>query len=144
MKALTLHQPWASLIQAGIKRYETRPRSLKHRGELAIHAGKKYINQEEIDEVRSRMPFAQRPYVPVHYPLGMVLLVADMTDCIEMTEEFIEQVRSENPVEIEVGNWEPGRFAYKLENVRPLSKPLEIGGKQGLWNLDDDLIAGLY
>ena len=40
MKALTLHQPWASLIAVGAKKIETRPWSTKYRGPLAIHAGK--------------------------------------------------------------------------------------------------------
>ena len=39
MKALTLWQPWASLIAWGEKRYETRSYGISHRGTLAIHAG---------------------------------------------------------------------------------------------------------
>lgn len=41
MKALTLHQPWASLVAMGVKTVETRGWSTKYRGPLAIHAGKK-------------------------------------------------------------------------------------------------------
>ena len=46
MKALTLHQPWATLIAAGVKTMETRswgpPESLiGHR--IALHAGKQII-----------------------------------------------------------------------------------------------------
>ena len=44
MKAITLHQPWASLIASGAKRIETRswkpPDSLIGT-EIAIHAGKR-------------------------------------------------------------------------------------------------------
>lgn len=40
-KALTLHQPWASLIALGVKTIETRSWSTKYRGPLAIHAGKR-------------------------------------------------------------------------------------------------------
>ena len=40
MKALTVRQPWASLIAAGVKTIETRSWSTKYRGPLAIHAGK--------------------------------------------------------------------------------------------------------
>lgn len=38
MKALTLHQPWASLIAVGAKKIETRSWSTSYRGPLAIHA----------------------------------------------------------------------------------------------------------
>lgn len=41
MKALTLHQPWASLVACGVKTIETRSWSTSYRGPLAIHAAVK-------------------------------------------------------------------------------------------------------
>lgn len=41
MKALTLRQPWASLIGCGVKTIETRSWSTRYRGPIAIHAGTK-------------------------------------------------------------------------------------------------------
>lgn len=41
MKALTIRQPWASLIAEGVKTIETRSWATKHRGPLAIHASKR-------------------------------------------------------------------------------------------------------
>lgn len=41
IKAITIHQPWASLIASGDKQYETRGWKTKYRGPLAIHASKK-------------------------------------------------------------------------------------------------------
>jgi activating signal cointegrator 1 len=43
MKALTLWQPWASLVAFGVKTIETRSWSTKYRGPLAIHAAKKTV-----------------------------------------------------------------------------------------------------
>jgi activating signal cointegrator 1 len=40
VKALTLHQPWASLIAVGAKRIETRNWATDYRGPLAIHASR--------------------------------------------------------------------------------------------------------
>ena len=40
MYALTIHQPWAWAIMAGIKRVENRTWRTSHRGPLVIHAGK--------------------------------------------------------------------------------------------------------
>jgi hypothetical protein len=40
MKALTLTQPWATLVAIGAKRIETRSWSTSYRGPLAIHAAK--------------------------------------------------------------------------------------------------------
>jgi hypothetical protein len=39
VKALTLHQPWASLVAVGAKTIETRSWSTLYRGPVAIHAG---------------------------------------------------------------------------------------------------------
>ena len=41
MKALTIMQPWASLIACGAKTIETRSWPTKYRGPIAIHAGMK-------------------------------------------------------------------------------------------------------
>lgn len=144
MKALTLHQPWASLIAAGLKKYETRSRPLKYRGEIAIHAGKKFTSVDTLALVRTMVPFSKKAMVPVHFPTGMVILVAEMTDCIEMTEELIAEIAKDDPVELYLGDWKPGRYAYKLENIRPLTNPFEINGQQGIWNIDDNLITGNY
>ena len=38
MKAITLRQPWASLVALGVKAIETRSWSTRYRGPLAIHA----------------------------------------------------------------------------------------------------------
>ncbi len=40
MKALTLWQPWATLVAMEVKKIETRCWTTKYRGELAIHAAK--------------------------------------------------------------------------------------------------------
>ena len=39
MKALTIRQPWASLIALGVKTIETRSWPTRYRGPIAIHAG---------------------------------------------------------------------------------------------------------
>jgi hypothetical protein len=44
VKAITLQQPWASLIALGAKSVETRSWSTAYRGPLAIHAGKKWYD----------------------------------------------------------------------------------------------------
>lgn len=40
MKIITIKQPFASLIAAGLKEYEFRTWKTKYRGEILIHAGK--------------------------------------------------------------------------------------------------------
>ena len=40
MRAITVYQPYAFEIVAGLKQYETRPRRTNIRGRVAIHAAK--------------------------------------------------------------------------------------------------------
>jgi hypothetical protein len=58
MKALTIWQPWASLIAIGAKPYEFRswqpPRSLRGR-KLAIHAGARQVRKAEIEDLIIRL-----------------------------------------------------------------------------------------
>ena len=38
---------------------------------------------------------------------------------------------------IALGAWEPGRWGWVLENVRPLATPFPLRGQQGLWTLSE-------
>jgi hypothetical protein len=48
-----------------------------------------------------------------------------------MTPEFIEQ---QPQTEIISGDWQVGRYAWKLENVESIEQ-VSIKGKQGLFNI---------
>ena len=47
MKAITLEQPFASLVSIGAKTIETRPWPTPYRGALAIHSAKKFTPVED-------------------------------------------------------------------------------------------------
>jgi activating signal cointegrator 1 len=42
MKCLSLIQPWAALVMAGAKRFETRSWAAAYRGPLAVHASSRF------------------------------------------------------------------------------------------------------
>lgn len=116
--AISLHQPWASLIACGQKTYETRSWSTKYRGPIAIHAAKKVPGN-----------LLGLPCTRESVPLGAVIAIADLVDCIEMDVAFIE---AQSDLERSVGDWQVGRFAWQLVNVRPIV-PVAAKGKQGLF-----------
>jgi hypothetical protein len=143
MKAITILQPWASLIACGAKKIETRRWPTSYRGPLAIHAGK--------------MPFYSMPFLnrELHklanalelpdifsfdkLPLGAVIAIADLVDCIEMTDQlFATQYETDQgKKEIAFGHWERGRYAWILDNVRPI-EPVPAKGMQRIWNWDGE------
>lgn len=134
-KAISLHQPWASLIAMGFKHYETRSWSTNYRGKLVICSAKKNTKQQRLNYEKLAsilgIDLTQNPWESL--PLGKAIALCDLTDCIKMTEDFIE---AQSESEQLCGHWEPGRFAWKLDNIQLLSSPIPIKGQQGLWDVE--------
>jgi uncharacterized protein YacL (UPF0231 family) len=126
IKAITLHQPWASLV-GRYKHYETRGKATNYRGKITIHAA---IRQETTDYQVNQLSDL---LVGEEIPFGSVVAIAQLTDCIKMTEEFISQ---QTETELRCGLWEVGRYAWKLENVEILDEPIPARGMPGLWEIE--------
>lgn len=91
MKALTLHQPWASLVAFGVKSIETRSWSTSYRGPLAIHAGLAQPKQMDLGvwTVGRLDPGAPRRLWstaehgrPFDLPLGAVVATCELVDVV--------------------------------------------------------------
>ena len=93
MKAISLHQPYASLIAYGIKTLETRSRAIHHRGEIAIHASKRFTSVERATWGRFHGGWRETfPCLSGDHsfpPLGVVVAVAEVTACIRSYEDAI-------------------------------------------------------
>lgn len=129
MKVLTLHQPYATAIALGHKRYETRSWWTSYRGPLAIHAAKGLPGYARdfaaLEHQLGRMPG--------YLPLGAIVAVVRLGQ-IRPTEEVALEVEA---LERLYGDYTPGRFAWRLEDVRPLREPYPLRGRQGLSNLSE-------
>lgn len=125
LTCITLWQPWASLIAQGMKQYETRSWATSHRGRLGIHAAKAKNSKAE----KAAIAYFQSQGLST-IPFGSLICIVDLTACICIGEDFISK---QSEFEIGAGDWSIGRYAWKLENVRVLSEPIPITGKQGLW-----------
>lgn len=127
MKVITIKQPFASLIAAGIKEYEFRTWKTNYRGELLIHAGK------GVDK-KAMKKFEK---YNLEYPRGAIIAKVNLTDCIKVDENFRKVLEEENPLVcssiIKHSEWEG--YALKMENVVEID-PIEISGKLSLWEFD--------
>jgi hypothetical protein len=139
LTAITLHQPWASLVAKGWKQYETRDWPTNHRGPIAIHAGRKPKGKQELRE-HDKVLASFKDLLNEDCPYSSVIAITQLTDVVCMTDEFIKQ---QSPTELRCGNWAVGRYAFKLENVRAIT-PIPATGKQGLWKWKVDLESGKY
>lgn len=123
MKVLTIKQPWASLIKENIKKIEFRSWKTNYRGVIYIHAGSS-IEKNELPRFSS---------LNLEYPTSRIIAKATLVDCIEITPEVNEKIKSLN--NIAYGNKDRTGYAWILENIEPIDNKKEIKGKLGLWNL---------
>lgn len=120
MKALSLWQPWASLIAHGVKRVETRGNSTNYRGPLLIHAAKVWGTEQQSVHDRLMANETIKARTPWALPFGAVVAVAKLVAVHRMTQTLID---AQTPLEREVGNWQVGRYAWVLEDVRSIPWP---------------------
>lgn len=140
MKAVTVRQPWASAIAAGIKRVETRVWPTAYRGPIAIHAGSSqegrlahnYLRTLEDAEAFRAAGLGGWDTLPQ----GRVVAIAELVDCVR-AQTLIGDLTQR---ELRWGLYAvPERtvWCWVLRDVQPAtSRPL--GGWQGLWDLPED------
>jgi hypothetical protein len=134
MKALTLWQPWATLVAIGAKSIETRSWSTRHRGPLAIHAAKRFPPgaQSLAMEREFRTVLLEAGYGdPETLPRGAVVAVAQLVD-VRTTDE-VRGVLQATPRETIYGDFSRGRWAWVLRDVVRLPQPIQAYGGRGLW-----------
>ncbi len=122
----SLHQPYASLVAAGLKPLETRKTRIHYRGDLVICSSltKDYpaINAA-IDRLADDM--AGREKLGAYFidePIGSALCVVTVVGCRPLVPE--DEPRS--------WFYAPGRWAWELENVRRV-RPFKVRGSQGFF-----------
>jgi activating signal cointegrator 1 len=158
IRSLTLHQPWASLMALGLKRYETRSWQTPYRGKIAIHAAKRLLDDAALETTWKAEKLTDQKLNPCDfkYPLGCIVAIANVTDCLPMSSRSPEPgqihhfengsfatarwqvlIHAMSPLERAMGDWQVGHYAWKLENVVALPTPIPFKGAQGLRRIRD-------
>ena len=127
MKAISIKEPFASLIASGVKKIETRSWKTNYRGELFIHASK-------IPVQTLRDNILKGVTKDMNLNCGNIICKCNLVDCVYMDEKFIENIK-QNPIEYSVGVYKIGRYAWILEDIE-LIVPIPINGKLNVWNFD--------
>jgi hypothetical protein len=162
MKALTLTQPWATLVAIGAKRIETRSWSTNYRGSLAIHAAKTFTKKErsicldspfyEVLSKALRKNAIELAFqvVPDILPLGCVIATCELVG-VDMFGPWINRPAGRwingghymghhfelTEQERAFGDFRPGRYGWFLTNVKMLPEPIPAKGMLGLWEWDE-------
>lgn len=145
MRALSLHQPWASLVAVGAKRVETRSWQTRYRGPLAIHAAQRYPRSmlsglEPATVALMHNALYGSPF-GLTEPRGCIVATCRLVDCCVIGSHFtsggrvpIVQGRDVSQQEEAFGDYSPGRWAWMLADVVALKEPIPARGQQGLWD----------
>lgn len=141
MRGLTIQQPYATLTALGLKELETRSWRTNYRGPVALHASAQFPGWcRKIMNVEPFHSALQRDGKMLHLPLGKVVAIAEIVDCYLVTETFC---RGLSRREYAFGNYQIGRFAFRLANVRRLRNAVSWKGALGFWRVPEDLQAQL-
>jgi len=128
VRALTIRQPWAALIAAGLKPVENRswPLPAGFTGPLLIHAGTKGdADGWAVPGVREALEAA--PDLGRGLVYGAVVAFAGRVTCHQDEGCCVDR-------------WgEHGAFHWVLEDVRRLSSPIPATGRLSLWRPEPDV-----
>jgi hypothetical protein len=140
MRAVSLLQPWATLIALGYKQYETRSWSTKYRGPLAIHAsaGKSAAVRElcATDPIISAI-LKKHGLTYDALPRGVVLGITTIDEVWEV--EKLLRIRRLNDTELACGDYSPNRYIWELGNFRKPDELPKCKGMLSLWEVPESV-----
>ena len=152
MRALTVWQPWASMLAAEIKTCETRGHAFPKRylgQRIAIHAAKTEQGLEMVDPIHSPVEKAMQEHFGGldwwrRIPFGAVVATAVISRSVHLP--YTKEGRMKLGIDLarrfaadeDYGDFTPGRHAWLLDDVQRLERPIPARGQQGLWVWDEE------
>lgn len=126
MKCLSIRQPWAWLICAGLKDIENRTWRTSFRGRIYVHAGQtmdvnfpgRSLTEDWI--LVNLSPSARRAYHISRRHRGAIIGEVDIVDCI---------CQSDSP-------WFEGPYGFVLRNPCLYPSPVPYKGRLGLFEVE--------
>lgn len=143
MKALSILQPWAWLIvrpdltdpderrrafrNRGIKDVENRRWATQERGDVVIHAGKKWAREQREDLAFVRQHFPEIP-LPDKFDLGGIVGMACLVECVDAYDS----------------PWFFGPYGFVLANARPAVEFVPLRGQLGFFQVPPSTLATAF
>lgn len=118
MKVISIRQPWASLIVAGIKDIENRSWVTQYRGKVLVHAAQK-VDKKGMELVRKMgLPQAMIESMTNEY-VGGIIGEVEIVDCVKHSDS----------------QWFEGPYGFVLKNAKE-RKFLPMKGKLGIFECE--------
>lgn len=123
MKALSIRQPWAWCITAGLKPVENRSWPTRFRGEFLVHAGKKF-EHDAFQWLKDNQMIP--PAMELNdFPRGGLVGRANLIDCVE---------HMDSP-------WFFGDYGFVLADAQPVQF-IQMPGRLGFFDVEEPPHAG--
>jgi hypothetical protein len=125
---LSVYQPWAELLVAGIKPVENRTQRSHHRGPLLVHASKKFdtdwdrkLPPDKLAVAKEHLKTVSR--LPSKLPRGCIVGITIQTGCADPGER--------------VDGWhESDAFGLEMRGAVKFQTPIPYIGRQGIFKAD--------
>jgi hypothetical protein len=140
MKALSIRQPWATLIVLGMKTVENRSWVTNYRGKLLIHAAKT-ITKEDMQAGRKFCQENGFPF-PENFPTRGFIGMCDFTGIIWEETEGLTTDRTPAMLTNEVRGYIDGSIGFFLENAKPINY-IPAPGRLGLFNPPAEIMESI-
>ncbi len=144
LKAITMTQPWATLLAVGANRIETRSWPTNFRGELAIHAALGF--PPHAAALCRQSPYAEALAAAgyrsaAELPRGKIISVGVLADLLRCDAATAASVQRQSragqlpPHELAFGDFSDGRFGFVMAAMHALASPVPARGMLGLWTV---------
>ena len=120
LKALTVKQPFGTLIVRGDKPVENRNWETRHRGLLAITTSKAPADEESWEFCQGIL---KRRLDPKDFPRGAIVGVVKLASIVQ---------RSRSP-------WFVGDYGFVMQEPVEFAKPIPCRGQLNVWTLSEEL-----
>jgi hypothetical protein len=139
-RALSVIQPWATLLVTGAKRIETRSWRPKHRGRIAIHASGKMpayaVELCSTEPFRSALRNAGITSAD-QLPLGAIIGGANLRSCVPTDDPELADI---SDTERAFGNFAEKRYAWMFDAPRQI-EPITIKGDLWVWAVPEGVFG---
>lgn len=140
LKALSLTEPYASLVVIGEKENETRSWQTHYRGLIAIQAAKNFpawakglLRVSIFKETLAAHGF----YSPQDFTLGAIIGTVEIVEMIR-TDVILKSPTFSEKEDL-FGDYSPNRWAWRLANPKKLKTPILCKGALSLWEVPADV-----
>jgi hypothetical protein len=139
MKAISLLQPWATLVVIGAKKFETRTWQTFHRGKILIHASQGLAIGNDVAKLQPFKKYVDSRGGFLKLPFGAIIGEVMIEEMIA-TEAIRDKLSTEEQT---FGDYKTGRWAWRLAKPVLYREPIMCKGSLMLWEVPEWILNKL-